>query len=313
MIMVLEDANDRDELRMMGAVGADTVVLFDVADFDYTAAAIRATTAPGLVIYRGAHGGGGTGGLQILGESPALLDCGYFGYHGPRIVINMYLSSRPNADSTEFVGLRIIPFALYVHAWDAADPEKLWIKCEAQLLSSFQEMHDSETGDYYEQRRTRTTTMALGKESGVVVLGKDTGVELQELLQVRDAIRAKGYHAELIKDLPEIPMMSNEEKVRLWTLASRFSVMVDRVPAGHLAEYVILREQRSILALLRQKGTGSSYMVGDDPLVDQNFVKLFEFGASPLELLPDVAEWAENVASARERAYGEAYPWRRKI
>jgi hypothetical protein len=143
-------------------------------------------------------------------------------------------------------------------------------------------------------------------------LGKDTGDQLQELIQVRDYLKGKGYDAELIRDLPEIPMMSNEEKVRLWALVSRFVVMVDRVPAGHLAEYQMLKEQRTITAFLRPIGSGSTYMIGDEALVDINYVHLFEFTDTPLGILDLVQAWAEKIAEQRATAYNKAYPWRDK-
>jgi len=61
----------------------------------------------------------------------------------------------------------------------------------------------------------------------VVVFGSYAEPEYSELIRVRDYLRTE-YRAVLIKELPEIPSMSLEEKVRLWASASRFCVMVDR-------------------------------------------------------------------------------------
>jgi hypothetical protein len=149
------------------------------------------------------------------------------------------------------------------------------------------------------------------KQTGVIVLGKDDAASVPGLKQLRDLLRSQRYEATLIKDLAEIPMMSNEEKVRLWAMTSRFCVMLDDAPAGHIAEYVFLRDQRTILALLRPCGTGSTYMIGDDPLVDLNYVNVFEYDASPLSVMGSAISWAEEVAKKREAAYGTAYPWRR--
>lgn len=150
------------------------------------------------------------------------------------------------------------------------------------------------------------------KKAGVIVLGKDNGPELQDLVLVRDYLRGRGYDAQLIKELPEISMMTNEEKVRLWTLSSRFCVMVDQVAAGHIAEYVIVREQRSILAVLRPVRSGSTWMIGDDPWVDVNFIRIFEFEQTPVSALDNAIGWAEQIALTRSGTYDTAYPWRRK-
>ena len=127
---------------------------------------------------------------------------------------------------------------------------------------------------------------------------------------MRDYLRAKGYDSNLIKDLPEIPMMTNMKKVSLWTSASRFSVMVDRVPTGHIAEYGALKQQGSILAVLRTKDSGSTYMFGPEDSVDINHIKFFEFEQTPLNVLNDAIQWAESFVEEQTEANDKAYPWR---
>ncbi len=253
-------------------------------------------------------------GTFILDGAPStFFDCGYSGYHGPRALANIFLQRR---DSSEVSAMRFIPFALYVHERGATNPNLLWQHCERHAANWLFAIHDSEEGDFYKRWHGRlessavSETFALTKQSGVIVLGKDTGTHLQELTQVRDYLRRRGYSAELIKDLPEIPMMSYEEKVRLWALVSRFCVMVDRIPAGHISEYVFLRQGRSILALLRPQGSGSTYMIGDDSLVDLNHIRTFEFKSTAINVLPNVIEWTEALTIERAGAYNKAYPWR---
>lgn len=153
---------------------------------------------------------------------------------------------------------------------------------------------------------------AQSKKSSVIVLGKDNGPELEPMLQVRDYLRSRSYDAWLIKELPEIAMLTNEEKVRLYTLSARFNVMIDQTAAGHIVEYLINREDRSILAVLRPVRSGSTWMIGDDPLVDVNFIKIFEFEGTPVQQVDNAIQWAEKIAQARADAYNKAYPWRRK-
>ena len=118
------------------------------------------------------------------------------------------------------------------------------------------------------------------------------------------------YDARLIREMAEIPAMSNEEKVRLWTLASRFVVMIDRTPSGHILEHALMKEQRTILAVIRRRGQGSTYMIGDAGLVDVNFIQVFEFDYYPEDVLAEAVEWAEAIALERQHAYDNYYPWR---
>lgn len=50
--------------------------------------------------------------------------------------------------------------------------------------------------------------------------------------------------------------------------------MIDRVPSGHIDEYEILKQQGSILAVLRPKDSGSTYMIGDDE-INLNYTDCF--------------------------------------
>lgn len=192
------------------------------------------------------------------------------------------------------VATRFINFALYVHRNDIEPREKIWSLYNESFSSLIGSIH-TEKGDYYQDLTTKYNAFEIIKNSSVIVLGKDTGPELQELIQVRDYLSSKGYDARLIKDLPEIKVTSNEEKVRTWTGAARFCVMIDRKPSGHISEYQILKQQRSLLAFLRPRGYGSTYMIGDDELVDLNYIKNLNFNHSPLEVLDDLIAWAEGM------------------
>jgi hypothetical protein len=311
LVCAFEDVLSQDIYEIRGSVKADTVVLLNIGDFIPEAASLAARKdTTGIIILEGTYGDKKRTIFDLIDKTPAFFNCGYDGYHGPIGLLNIFMQHCPSGAGTGPVAVRYIPFALYVHENDTADSNRLWNSCQQHLINVLTRIHNTQTGDFYARLKSRGTTFALNKLSGVIVLGKDTGAELHELIQIRDYLKGIGYDAELIKDLPEIPMMSNEEKVRLWCLVSRFVIMVDRSPAGHLAEYVTLREQRTILALLRPRGHGSTYMIGDDQLVDSNAVRLFEFDETPLKTLDPVKKWAEMTVQKRTSQYNKAYPWR---
>ncbi|MCL0064619.1 hypothetical protein M1N84_01800 [Dehalococcoidia bacterium] len=312
LVAAFEDTTERDRYQILGSVHADTMVLLNIQDFVPSAACLKAQDAEGLIILSGQYQDWTRTIVNLTGEQPALFDCGYAGYHGPRALFNLFLQHSPAGSEVGPVATRFVPFALYVHRSDAIDPARVWRLCEQHLMDLLVQIHDSEQGDFYERLLGPATDFAMTKESSVVVLGKDSGTELDELIQVRDYLRGRGYNAQLIRYLPEISEMSNEEKVRLWTLSSRFCVMVDRIPAGQIAEYLMLRGQRSILAVLRPFQSASTHMIGDDTLVDINFIRIFEFEQTPLTVLDDVIAWAEEIARTRSKAYDKTYPWRRE-
>lgn len=315
IVTVYEDALPgaaTDTVVVRGAVGADTVALMNLSDFTPEAASLRARAAvTGMIVLQGSYGAGARTVLNLAGSRPALFDCGFAGYHSPLAICNVFLQHSPADADVGPVSTRFVPFALYLHTDDIASTRPVWKESFQVLKDTIVSIHDSEAGDFYERQQGRAKTLEISKKSSVIVLGSYASSQIEELIQVRDQIRSRGYDAALIRDLPETPEMSNEDKVRLWTISARFCVMVDRVPSGHIAEYMILKEQGSVLALLRPLKSRSTYMIGDEHNIDANYVELFEFEETPLEQLAKAIEWAEKIAHERAKAYEDAYPWRR--
>jgi len=54
-------------------------------------------------------------------------------------------------------------------------------------------------------------------------------------------------------------------------------------------------------------------MIGDEHLVDYNFIRVFEFEDSPLEVLDEAIKWAETFAMKRAEQYEKYYPWYKKF
>lgn len=313
LIAVFDDSGKGDTYALRGPVGADSVVLFDSPDFSPTAASLRAPRDVQGLVLLGGSGIGTT--LNLIGDCPALFDCGYFGYHSPLALADLFIQHTPATPGAGPVAGRFVSFALYTYAADFATDAPVWNPGFEVLMDHFQGVHDSPRGDFYEQRYQEGHALASAvqnlKESSVIVLGSYAVPHLGELLQVRDYLTKRGYDANILEDMPEAPAMSLPDKVRTWTATARFCIMVDRVPSGHLIEYQICLAQQSILALLRPQASGSTYMLGDEQLASVNHIRVFEFRESPLTELDHAVNWADKLAAERAKAYGgEAYPWR---
>ena len=315
LLFLFEDSSlENDTFTNSGDVKSDVQFLLDLPEFIPRAACLKAPDRPsgGLIIFEGEHGEGKSVTININSNNSSIFNIGYTNYHVPIAILNNFiqlLTPTGRNGSSEIATIRFVPFAIFINIDDFSDFKALWNRCATHIENSLKRIHDLE-GDFYQSQWLPKEAFQTTKEKSVIVLGKYSDSELNELLQVRDYLRAKGYDAYLIRDLPEHPMMSNEEKVRLWTSASRFCMMIDREAAGHIAEYGYLKTQRTILALLRQKGKASTYMIGDEHLVDFQYINLFEFEKSPLDIMGVVIDWAEKLAKKRAEEYGKVYPWR---
>jgi hypothetical protein len=311
-LFLLEDSiGDKDTFNDFGTVKSDLQFFLRLpAQIPKTASFQVPKKASGLVLMVGEYGSNERVILNIKASSSgtALFNAGYVDYHAPISLVNICL--RLNVEE-DVLGVCFIPFALYVHDIDFVDdPDNFWVKCKPWIQDMLLGLSNSPTGDYYEQTTESKSSIWKTKENSTIVFGKYTGLEKNDLLHVRDHLISKNYDAHLLEELPEHPSMSMEEKVRFWSSATRFSVMIDREPSGALVEYQLLKDGRVVLALLRQKGEFSTRMIGDEPLVDMNYIRIFEFETSPLEVIDEAIAWAEEVVKKRINAYGKLYPWR---
>jgi hypothetical protein len=233
--------------------------------------------------------------------------------HAPFALFNLYLQTYASEEA-EPDAMALIPFVFYIHEVDLASPFGGQMSRFADVVAEALSKVSRTVGEFYSHLHyvdTLQEHIRVSKERSVLVLGSYAEPHMTELRQVQASLHALAYDGLVLSDLIEIPVQSVEEKLRMWAAVARFSVMIDRQPGGHLSEYLCLREQRTVLGICRTSPP-STYMIGDDNLVDINHFKVFpiERGESAAGLVPDVARWAEDHLAHRASAYAGAYPWR---
>ena len=92
---------------------------------------------------------------------------------------------------------------------------------------------------------------------------------------------------------------------------ARFAVMEDSIAGGQIAEFGYCKDDRHILALLRQRGKHSTWMINDAHLVDAPYIRVFEYDETNLDVtLREATAWAEAFLERRAATYDKHYPWR---
>lgn len=151
------------------------------------------------------------------------------------------------------------------------------------------------------------------KRNTVLVLGKDTGEELQVLRNIQKVLADLNYDSIIVKDLDDEPSQSNEEKVRLCAQLARFTILENSYPSGQIAELSkICSTSRIVTAVVREKNKGSSYMVTDYD-IDYKHIKEFEYN-NPKDLETKIklaTEWAESFIAEKIEYLNKIYYWRK--
>jgi hypothetical protein len=305
-----ESPYTKDIIEYKGDVKSDLQFFLELPEFIPKASSFKAPSNQGLVIFQGEHDEKGSVIFDQKTPYSALFNVGYTRYHSPIALVNIFLKLNW---SNNLLVICFVPFALYVHDQDLVDFEIFWNKCTPNIENTLFEIHNSKTGDFYQLQAEYNRYFLMGKYRSVIVFGKDSEPStLTELLRVRDYLRSKQYEAVLLRDLSEHSSMSLEQKVRTWIGGSRFCIMIDQKPSGHLTEYPIIKSTLEIMAILRPEGEGSTYMIGDESILGLNYIKIFDFRNSPLEVIDDAIIWAEELVTKRSIELDKIYPWRKK-
>ncbi len=296
LIVAFDDATV-DSVYVIGPVRADVTVLAEVADskpsryFLPIRSGLKCLTLqqwankePFTVVFQ--HG-------------TAFTDVGYGSDQGPVFLFDVSFELEDASVPPIPLQRRLVPFAMEVMSPDVVSDSAAWSTLGDHALSHFREIAASPLGETHASRHLKTRAFLVTPTKSVIVLGSYKPERRAELESVRDALRAIKYSADLIEDFPDAPFLDVEQKVRWWTLTSRFCVLVDHEPSGHLVELDILTQQRTITAIARPHGRPSSAMLAKDPSRDYTFIRAFSYEKSPLEILPQCSLWAESQFRAR--------------
>jgi hypothetical protein len=230
------------------------------------------------------HGGKWTNGkpLELVEGGSAVLDRMQFEVGGwQRTIHYAELFFDRNADS-----------------WTEADAVS---RASEKVLVALVQKHDAERrsiglGDY----------LQIFKERMVLVLGAYEESGLERLGVIRRTLESLGYSPVLLKDVEDYPEYDLEQKLVAIGSVARFVVIDDSEPSGHLAEFVRVRDNRWITALLRVEGVASSFVTAGAS-IDTNVIREFHFGE---EAVREAAEWAEQAVEERADQLQRVYPWR---
>lgn len=297
-LFVFEGSNsEKDEVIEYDEISCDLELLLNLSPFEPKGFVndFSGDLGDGMIILHGTRSDESRSSIRFpQDQDVAWTNLGFVPYHPPRAVLDVGFEREQNGS---IIGKRYIPFALFVHDYDLVNFDEFWQKSAEHLFSSLA-LHHDEFGDYFESQSEQRRSLQVGKDRTVIVLGPYDEPYLSHLVHLREHLKGEGYDANLIKDLASAPMMNFQEKAKYWTIASRFCILNDEVPSGALDEYEYLKSQQTITAILRPEGDYPSAMAHGEHLRLRYF-ELFEYKESPLEVVEEAVEWAENIIQER--------------
>lgn len=144
----------------------------------------------------------------------------------------------------------------------------------------------------------------------VVVLGSYNPQQNDPFLEATNFLKQEDYEPCIIKDMPDLHKVNPRQKLFVYAVLSRFLIVFDFGPSGHLNELELLKDLAKPVIIISQDAKGASYMTSGLELTN-NFYRRFtldEFGSLE-DCLSQGMDWANKLISELQKRNQEALPW----
>jgi hypothetical protein len=156
--------------------------------------------------------------------------------------------------------------------------------------------------------------LILEDSETVLVLGKDTGEGMDRLRSIASRLEVLGYYSIIIKDQPDKLGKSVIQKVMRYALSSKFVIIENTEPSGHLYELPhVGKDAECVTAFLQEEGKGATWM-SEDAFARNNHWQKFVYPPGGIEKSVDqAAKWAENFVRKFGAFQLRVLPWMKAV
>jgi len=135
----------------------------------------------------------------------------------------------------------------------------------------------------------------LENSDTVLVLGKDVGAALVRLKRIASKLEELGYYTYIIKEQPDKAGESVIQKVMRHALSSRFVLIENTEPSGHLYEIPhVAKTAECVTVVLQEEGKGATWMFEDAYAKHKHWHKVTYDDAELEQAVERAVAWAEN-------------------
>ena len=153
----------------------------------------------------------------------------------------------------------------------------------------------------------------LENSDSVLVLGKDTGSGLERLKRIQSKLEELGYYTYIIKEQPDKAGESLIQKVMRHALSSKFVLIENTEPAGHLYEIPhVSKAAECITVVLQEEGKGATWMFEDAYAKHKHWHKVTHGDHNLEHAVELAAAWAEKFVAEFTTDQAAKLPWMKK-
>jgi hypothetical protein len=135
----------------------------------------------------------------------------------------------------------------------------------------------------------------LENSDSVLILGKDTGPGLDRLKRIASKLEQIGYYTYIIKEQPDRTGESIVQKVLRYALSSKFVLIENTEPSGHLYEIPhVAKAAECVTVVLQESDKRATWMFEDAYAKHRHWHKLAYENAELEDAVEQAAAWAEK-------------------
>jgi len=137
--------------------------------------------------------------------------------------------------------------------------------------------------------------LILENSDSVLILGRDTGEGLDRLKKIASDLEELGYYTYIIKEQPDKIGESIIQKVLRFTLSSKFVVIENSEPSGHLYEIPhVTKMAEAVTVVLQEDGKGATWMFEDSYAKHRHWKRFSYTEETFSSAIKNAATWAED-------------------
>ncbi len=150
----------------------------------------------------------------------------------------------------------------------------------------------------------------LENSDSVLILGKDSGPALDRLKRIEHTLHELGYYTYIIKEQPDKPGESVVQKVMRYALSSKFVLIENTEPSGHLYEIPhVAKAAECVTAVLQEEGKGATWMFEDAYAKHKHWHKVTYKEKELEHAVEQAAAWAEKFVGEFAGYQMAHLPW----
>jgi hypothetical protein len=150
----------------------------------------------------------------------------------------------------------------------------------------------------------------LENSDSVLILGKDTGSGMDLLKQIQVHLENLGFYTYIIKELPDKIGESVMQKVLRYGLSSKFVIIENSEPTGHLYEFPHITKLAELTTIvLQRENEGATWMFEDLYHRHKNITKIEYTDKNIEEKIKDGVKWANDYLESFGEYQKQKLPW----